>query len=476
MLKRYLCILGLWALTISAFAQSVQNADTFHPEWYSTSEPGQVQIHLYFFHSKTCPHCKRAKPFLSQLEASYPWLKIHSYEISTSPENAVLYNQMAKSLGETVNAVPGFLFCEQMQVGYDNEEGVGAFLKKQLEICYEKHASSAASSLLPPPAASILSSPKSTEVEKSTGETLSEVGHPATVTAVPSPPTETTSSSSPPPLEKVVPPLQIPWLGTVNAQQFSLPVLTLVIAGLDAFNPCAFFVLLFLLSLLVHTRKRSRMFLIGGIFVFFSGFIYFLFMAAWLNIFLWMGELQIITVIAGLIAILIALINIKDFFWFKVGVSLSIPDQAKPDLYQRMRRLVTSTELLPMLVSTVVLAIVANTYELLCTAGFPMVYTRILTLNQLPNSLYYLYLVFYNIVYVIPLLVIVLVFTYTLGSRKLAESEGRALKLMSGLMMLGLGGVLLIQPTLLTNMLASAAILGGAVVLGGLIVWVVDSG
>jgi hypothetical protein len=75
-----------------------------------------------------------------------------------------------------------------------------------------------------------------------------------------------------------------------------------------------------------------------------------------------------------------------------------------------------------------------------------MVYTRTLTLNELPTSTYYLYLVIYNVLYVVPLLAITLVFVYTLGSRKLKESEGRILKLLSGNMMLGLGMMLLFYP------------------------------
>jgi thiol-disulfide isomerase/thioredoxin len=436
MLKRHLILLVLLLLNISVFAQPLR---PFEPEWYSKDGQGQLQIHFYFFQSQTCPHCRQAKPFISQLETNYSWLKVHTYEVSTNLDNAKLYNEMAKSLGENSSSVPAFLFCEQMQVGYDDENGIGALLKRQLEACYEKQSNS---------------SPLPNEEKKNVDTVVT--GQPLT---------------SPPAKDKTVAPLQIPWLGTVNTEQFSLPVLTLVIAGLDAFNPCAFFVLLFLLSLLVHTRKRSRMLLIGGIFVFFSGLIYFLFMAAWLNIFLWLGELKIITIIAGLIAVVMAIINIKDFFWFKVGVSLTIPEEVKPGLYQRMRKLVTSTELVPMIISTIILAIVVNAYELLCTAGFPMVYTRILTLNELPKLVYYLYLVLYNVVYVIPLFVIVVIFTYTLGSRKLAESEGRALKLMSGLMMLGLGSVLLIKPELLTDMSTSAAVLGAAAGLSVVLVW-----
>jgi hypothetical protein len=186
-------------------------------------------------------------------------------------------------------------------------------------------------------------------------------------------------------------------------------------------------------------------------------------MAAWLNVFLVAGELRIITLIAGLVAITIGALNIKDFFWFKSGPSLSIPESAKPGLFKRMREVVTTGNMLPMMASTVVLAIVANSYELLCTAGFPMVYTRVLTLADLEPWQYYAWLAAYNVIYVLPLLAIVLVFTYTMGSRKLAESEGRALKLVSGCMMFAFGLVLLLAPNMLTNALTSIVVLAVAV-------------
>jgi hypothetical protein len=141
-----------------------------------------------------------------------------------------------------------------------------------------------------------------------------------------------------------------------------------------------------------------------------------------------------------------ALVNIKDYLWFKRGISLSIPESAKPRLYQRVRGLLRAESWPLMLAGTVTLAIVANSYEALCTAGFPMVYTRLLTLQGLPSGAHYGYLAFYNMVYVLPLLVIVMAFAYTMGSRKLSEAEGRVLKLVSGVMMLGLGGALVFAP------------------------------
>ena len=258
--------------------------------------------------------------------------------------------------------------------------------------------------------------------------------------------------------------LHLPFVGAIEAGVSSLPVITVLIAGVDAFNPCAFFVLMFLLSLMLHTGKRQRMLLVGGVFVFFSGLLYFLFMSAWLNLFRVIGHLDAITMGAAVVALLVGLINIKEFFWFKQGVSLTIPEQAKPKLFQRMRNLLQARSLLTLLVATSGLALFANLYEFLCTAGFPMVYTRILTLSDLSSMQYYAYLLLYNLVYVIPLLLIVVVFVITMGVRKLQEGEGRQLKLLSGSMMLTLGVVLLLAPDLLQNLLTTVLLLVVAIV------------
>ena len=116
-----------------------------------------------------------------------------------------------------------------------------------------------------------------------------------------------------------------------------------------------------------------------------------------------------------------------------------------------------------MLAATVFLAVAANFYELLCTAGFPMVYTRILTLGEPSAAMRYFYLALYNLVYVLPLAAIVLVFVRTLGARKLGEREGRLLKLLSGTMMLELGVLLLVAPEWLSRLGVAFALLAGAV-------------
>ena len=396
-----LILLMIWASTLS-YAQS------------NYQDTGRNVV-VYLFWSKTCPHCAKEKPFMEQLEVDYPNLKVHYLEISENASNAELYSRMADACGQKPLGVPATFINGEMVLGFSDE--IALEIKSRITDCFTKDCIDPISKLqagLNP-------------AENKTCENKNSI--------------------------------KAPILGEIDPTKMSLPVFTLVIASLDSINPCAFFVLFFLLSLLVYAQSRRRMLLIGGIFVFFSAFIYFIFMTAWLNFFLFVGELKAITIIAGVLAIAISLINIREFFLGKGGVSLSIPESAKPKLFTRMRNLVKASQLTSMLFGTVILAIAANTYELLCTAGFPMVYTRVLTLNNLTTVSYYAYLILYNIIYVVPLFLIVVMFTLTLGSRKLREEEGRMLKLLSGFMMLFLGGILVFAPAMLNDIIVAITIL-----------------
>jgi hypothetical protein len=210
------------------------------------------------------------------------------------------------------------------------------------------------------------------------------------------------------------------------------------------------------------------MLLVGGIFIATSGLMYFAFMAAWLNVFQLLGALGGITLAAGLLAIFVGAVNIKDFFAFERGITLSIPESAKPSIYRRARAILQSGNATAMLGATILLAVAANFYELLCTAGFPMVYTRILTLTVASPAARYAWLAFYNLIYIVPLLLIVLAFVGTLSAHKLSEREGRLLKLMSGVMMLELGLVLTLVPAWLNSLWVTAGLLFVALAVTGI--------
>ncbi len=244
------------------------------------------------------------------------------------------------------------------------------------------------------------------------------------------------------------------------AKGFSFPGFVFIIALVDGFNPCAFFVLGFLLSLLTYTKSRGKMLLIGAVFILTSGLMYSLFIIVLLTIRTeLLSEYQgIIRLMVAAIALVAGLINIKDFFYFKKGVSLTMSDKSTQKIFSRIRSLVNSVreaqtgrEMLIAVLATVVLASMVNFIELGCTLILPMQYLEVLLNNysEPVGLMHILYTVFYGVVYIIPLFAILGGFIYSFKSEKISEKQARVLKLVGGLIMLTLGLVLLFKPELL---------------------------
>ena len=240
--------------------------------------------------------------------------------------------------------------------------------------------------------------------------------------------------------------VDLPVFGVVNSREIGMPLFTIAIGLVDGFNPCAMWVLMFLLSLLVNLKSRSKMFAIAGIFVLISGLAYFAFMAAWLEVFMFIGYLKAVQLTLGILAVIVGSIHIKDFFAFKKGVSLSIPDSAKPGIYAQARKIVNAETLWAAMIGATVLAVLVNIVELLCTAGLPALYTKVLTMQGFPAWKNYAYLALYNIAYMFDDSIMVIIAVATLGKRKLQEKEGRWLKLVSGLLIFILGVLMIFKP------------------------------
>jgi hypothetical protein len=414
-----LAIVAIACLVAPPPAAAVDPTPSGGSPWDHRDVAGQPVVDLWFGWSSTCPHCTRARAWLTDFAPTAPWLEVHSLQVDgvDAEENIDRLVTLAAGIGEEIGGVPVFLYAGRAQVGFDEASTTGAELEAALAAYRD--------SLLPEPTAA-----------------------PGAGTASPPPASGPPSGGSGDGTTAIT----LPLVGSIDAGSVSLPVLAVVLGGLDAVNPCALSILLFLVSALVGARARRRIVLVGGIFVLATGIVYFLLMAAWLNAFLWFGELRAVTLLAGIGAIVAGLINVKDFGWFRRGPSLVIPESAKPAIFGRILDVSETVAMPALLGTTVLVAATASAYEMLCTGGFPVVFTRVLTLSDLSTAAYYAYLGLYVSIYVLPMLAIVGVFAITLGSRGLSINEARRLKLLSGLLMLGIGGLLLFAPERLSDL------------------------
>ncbi len=244
----------------------------------------------------------------------------------------------------------------------------------------------------------------------------------------------------------VAPALESGWLGTLSVERLGLPLFTLAIGLLDGFNPCAMWVLLFLLSMLVHLRSRARIALIAGTFVATGGLIYFAFLAAWLNLFLLLPLTDALRWGLAALALAIGGVNVADAARGGSDFTLAIPASVKPGLYARARAVLRGETLLASMAGVMVLAVVVNFVELLCSAGLPALYSAVLAQQPLDQWQRTGYLALYIVGYVADDSLMVALAVTALGSSKLSERSGRWLKLVSGLTMLAMGGLLVLKP------------------------------
>jgi hypothetical protein len=188
------------------------------------------------------------------------------------------------------------------------------------------------------------------------------------------------------------------------------------------------------------------MVIIAGAFVLVSGVVYFAFMAAWLNLFIIIGISRNVQILIATVAIVVGSINLKDYFAFKKGLSLGIPETSKSGLYVKVRNIVQAQNITAALLGVVMVAVLVNLLELICTAGLPAIYTQVLTLQKLQPMEYYAYLLLYNLAYIFDDALMVSVVVITLHKYKVSEKQGRWLKLISGGFIIALGFMLLLIP------------------------------
>jgi glutaredoxin len=364
---------------------------------------------LEVFVQEGCPHCAEAKRFLDTLRREQPEVAITVRDITHDPQARARFGDILSKTPGALPAVPAFHANGKLLIGFADAETSGPEIRGLL---------AGAGSVRSPPGSDDGQCPIGEELPCGTPEAAPDAGS-----------------------------IELPWIGKrVSVDDVGLPVFTIAIGLLDGLNPCSMWVLVLMISMLASVGDRRRMIAIAGTFVAIQGIAYFAFMAAWLNLFLLIGLSRTSEIVLGVIALVAGLIHVKDFIAYGRGISLSIPEAAKPGLYKRMRGLIHEQSLALAIGGTVVLGVLVQLIELLCTSGLPALYTRILTQRQLDPWSYYGYLLLYDAMYMLDDVALLTIGVVTLSQKRMQEKEGRVLKLVSGVAMVALGAYLIAFP------------------------------
>lgn len=457
---------------------------------FSRREVWTVQLHemlqVEVFVRSGCSHCAEAKRWIPTFQKEYPGLEFIYRDIAGDSGHAARLSAIVERHHTAAASVPVFHLCDRLFVGFESPVATGSRLRNALKMWTQECQQPDAGPAQPNGMNELKRGPSMRgQVEKRSpfqpalaavtsvrGSLLPELakepqtsedygdGSRAGQEDLPVPMTDE-FTDIPLPVDSAAEgeaedgeaaeeygddQIDVPVLGRLSASKLGMPIFTVLIGLVDGFNPCAMWVLLFLLSILVNLKDRKRILAIAATFVIVSGLAYFAFMAAWLNVFMLIGYLRPIQISLAVIAVVVGMVHIKDFFAFRKGFSLSIPESAKPGLYARVRRIVTAEHLMPAMAGAFVLAVLVNIIELLCTAGLPALYTNILSQQGFSAPVRYSYLAFYILAYMFDDSLMVGVVVLTLSRKKLQESHGRWLKLISGAAIVILGVIMLFKP------------------------------
>ncbi len=343
---------------------------------------------VHFFSITGCPHCAQQRIFNEKLSSRHPSIQILEHEAST-PQGRALLDQMLEERG--IQYEPDFpitIFGNQVLGGWESEETTGAEIEEALTRCLAGNC--------PPP----------------TGEE---------------------------PQDTVV----LPWIGEIVLADYSLPALAVILGLVDGFNPCAMWVLVYLISLVATLRDKRRVWLIVGSFVLASGILYYLFMTAWLNVFLLIGFVKPVTIVIGLVALGGGIWQVRGVIEAKGAIICEVTgEESRKKTMTKVQEIVSSPITWGTLAGIIVLAFAVNSIEFVCSAAVPAVFTRVLSLADLTTLQYYGYILLYVLFFMLDDLIIfgaaAFAATSSLGDRyaKYTRPVGASILIVLGLLLL----------------------------------------
>ena len=392
MIKKITNLILIFAISFTALVSPVLSSA--QENFYNTNKPDD-EVSIYFFWMNGCPHCADEKPFLEKLEQKYPEVKVYDFNVTINKESVDLLKKFKTEFEIEDNRVrvPFTVIENEYISGWYNEETNGKAIEDAVQRAIQN-------------------------------------GQNGEIEIIP---------------EKI----SVPLFGEVEIKSLSLPVLTIIIGALDGFNPCAMWVLLFLISLLLGMEDKKRMWILGSVFIVSSAFVYFLFMSAWLNFLLFLGFVMWVRVAIGLLALVGGGYNLREYFTNKTGGCKVTGNEKRRKVFEDLKKITHRQELWIAVSGIIFLAFAVNLVELVCSAGLPAIYVQILTLTGLPTWQYYAYLLLYIFFFMLDDLFVFFIAMKTLQMTGITTKYSRISHLVGGTIMILVGILLIFKPEVL---------------------------
>lgn len=353
-------------------------------------------VKVYLFHSDSCPHCKSEREFLSTLDN----VDVKMYEIGTYSK---LLNNVRINLNIKENSVPITIIGSDYVIGYS--EDIKNQILDMIDSYSKKDHCDVVENIIENKDISECVNQNTGIYTSSENKTISIFGHKF----------------------------------EFNAKNISLPLISIIIGFVDGFNPCAMWVLIFLISMLFNMKDRKKMWILGLTFLVTSALVYLVFMVGILSIANYIGTYFKYLIAA--IAIIGGIVNLNSFrksINKDTGCQVTSKDQKKKTI-DKIKNIVTEKHFLVSLIGIMLLAISVNVVELACSAGLPTMFIEILSLNDLSTLEYIIYMFLYILMFMIDDIVIFVIAMTTLKVTGISNKYTKYSHLVGGIIMLIIG-------------------------------------
>jgi len=368
-------------------------------------------VNIYLFYGDGCPHCKALEKKLDEIKIDYPNISIHYYETWYNKKSAKKLKEIGDLLNINIKGVPFTVIGGKTLSGY--REGI-----TNIEIIeaieYYSIKENACND--------VVGNYLGVTEEDSALEDCLEIQ-------------KNTNFK-----------INVPFIGDVNTKDLSLPIISILLGTLDGFNPCAMWILLFLITMLLNLKDKKRMWLLGLTFLTTSAIVYLLFMISWLNLAKYIGSIFYIRILIALVAVIGGSINLKSYFKNKNDGCHIVKKEKRKKILTKIKKFTSEKSLILSLLGIITLAISVNFIELVCSAGLPVIFTQVLSMNSLSNIEYIIYIFLYILFFLIDDIIVFVIAMKTLTVTGISTKYGKWSHLIGGIIMILIGILLIFKP------------------------------
>ena len=375
------------------------------------------EINMYFFYGNGCPHCAAEEKFIENNKELFKNVKIIRYEVWYNDDNKKLLQDVAEKFDIELKSIPVNIIGNTIIKGFDEAAATDKKIKNAINYYLDNDYKDYFQEMLDGNKDTVELNQDAVNYTRKGEKNDTHV-------------------------------IKVPLIGEVNLEDISLGFATVIIGLIDGFNPCAMWVLLFLISVLIGMKDKKRMFIIGFTFLFTSALVYMLIMFSWINIVVNISTSIIFRNIIAIVAIIGAIINLRSYFKSSKDDSGCeiVDDKKRKKIFTRIKKFTKEKSLLLALVGVVGLAISVNIVELACSAGLPLVFSELLAINNIHGVASVMYVLLYILFFLIDDIVVFTIAMITMNATGISTKYNKYSHLIGGIIMLLIGLLLIFKP------------------------------